>query len=122
MRIKTLIASAVLLASTHALAAGDAAKGQAQFQAQCGFCHSVEAGKTIMGPSLLGVAGKAAAQVEGFAYTPALKGANLTWDEASLDKWLANPMAMVPGTMMAFPGMADAGARADVIAYLNSLK
>ena len=122
MRVKMLIASAVLLASSHALAAGDAAKGQAAFAANCGFCHAVTPGQTLMGPSLVGVAGNPAAKVAGFTYTPALTGANLTWDDATMDQWLTNPMAMVPGTMMAFPGVADAATRADLIAYLNTLK
>ncbi|MDD2056830.1 c-type cytochrome [Pseudomonas sp. GD03860] len=117
-----ITASALLLAAPLCLAQGDAAQGKALFTTQCGYCHSVEAGKHMMGPSLLGVAGKASAQAPGFNYSPVFKAAGLTWDDASLDRWLTNPAAMVAGNMMMFPGQADAKAREHLIAYLKQLK
>ena len=90
--------------------------------AQCKACHAVEAGKTLVGPSLAGVFGRKAGSMAGFKYTDGFKKLDLSWDEANLDKWLTNPAAMAPGTMMAFPGIADAAQRKAVIDYLKTLK
>jgi cytochrome c len=118
-----LIAAAILpfLAATPTLA-GDADKGAALFKAKCGACHAAEAGKNKIGPSLFGVVGRPSGSVAGFKYSPANKAARLTWDTATLDKYLVDPKAFVPGTIMTFPGLKDAGERADVIAYLETLK
>jgi cytochrome c len=118
-----LIAAAILpfLAPSPALA-GDAAKGAALFKAKCGACHAAEAGKNKIGPSLFGVVGRPSGSVAGFKYSPANKAAGLTWDTATLDKYLVDPKAFVPGTIMTFPGLKDADERADVIAYLETLK
>lgn len=99
------------------VAAADAAP--AAF-AQCAACHSVEAGKNGLGPSLHGVVGRKSASVEGFNYSPAMKAANLTWDDATLDQYLAKPMTLVPGTRMSYPGQADAAKRAEIIAWLKT--
>ena len=88
----------------------------------CMACHSVTAGQNGIGPSLAGVFGRKAASAPGFDYSPALKGSGLTWDDASLDKWLANPMGMVPGTRMTYAGQGDAAKRQELIAYLKTLK
>lgn len=117
-----LIAAGLALVASHALAQGDADKGQALFAAQCGFCHSTEAGKHLMGPSLRAVYGRSSAHAQGFAYSAALKGAGLTWDDATLEKWLTGPAALVPGTQMMYPGQPDSQARQDLIAYLKGLK
>ncbi len=117
-----IAASALLLAATFAQAQGDAAQGKALFTAQCGFCHSPEAGKHLMGPSLHTVFGRAAATAPGFAYSAALQNAKLQWDDANLDKWLENPAALLPGNMMMFAGQADAQNREHLIAYLKSVK
>lgn len=90
--------------------------------AQCISCHSVKPGVNGVGPSLHGIVGRKAASVVGYAYSDPLKNAGLTWDDASLDKWLAAPMTMVPGTKMVFPGMTDAARRKAVIDYLATLK
>ncbi|WP_409277977.1 c-type cytochrome [Pseudomonas defluvii] len=115
-------ASALLLAAPLALAQGDAAQGKTLFTAQCGFCHSPEAGKNLMGPSLHGVFGRASAQAPAFTYSAALQGAKLQWNEANLDKWLSSPATLLPGNMMMFPGQADAQSRQHLIAYLKTLK
>nr|WP_319527849.1 c-type cytochrome [Pseudomonas laurentiana] len=117
-----LAASALLLAAPLALAQGDATQGKALFTAQCGFCHSPEAGKNLMGPSLHGVFGRASAQAPAFSYSAALQGAKLQWNEANLDKWLTSPATLLPGNMMMFPGQADAQNRQHLIAYLKTLK
>jgi cytochrome c len=90
--------------------------------AQCMSCHSVEPGKNGIGPSLHGVVGRKAASLPGFAYSPALRNSGLTWDEATLDKWLTNPMKDVPGTKMIFAGLPDAAKRKEVIDYLAAQK
>ena len=90
--------------------------------AQCASCHAVKPGQNGIGPSLAGVFGRKAASMAGFEYSPALKASGLVWDDASLDKWLANPMGTVPGTQMAYAGQGDAAKRQILIAYLKTLK
>jgi cytochrome c len=101
---------------------GDAVRGERAFQ-RCYACHSVDPGETasLQGPSLLGVVGRRAASVPGFDYSEALRekgAAGLVWDAASLDRYLADPEAIVPGTRMSIPPVRDAQERADLIAYL----
>jgi cytochrome c len=90
--------------------------------AQCISCHSVKPGVNGVGPSLHGVIGRKAASLPGYAYSDPLKAAGLTWDEATLDKWLSAPMKMVPGTKMVFPGITDPARRKAAIDYLVTLK
>jgi len=102
-------------------AAGDPARGAMLFR-QCAACHSVEPGFHLTGPSLAAVWGRRSATVGGFGrYSAALKHAGVTWDGATLDRWLAHPEALVPENTMTFPGVADARQRADLIAYLKAL-
>jgi len=89
---------------------------------QCVSCHAVKPGLNGVGPTVFGVFGRKAASEPGYAYSEPLKAANLTWDEATLDKWLTGPLQMVPGTKMVFPGMPDAARRKEVIDYLKTLK
>ena len=118
----TLFAAAALFASaSQALAAGDAAKGQAVFQSQCAMCHSAAPGVAGIGPSLAGVYGKPAAQTVGYQFSSALIAAKLTWNAATLDKFLAAPQSLVPGTKMPYAGLPSATDRADLIAYLATL-
>lgn len=87
---------------------------------QCRACHELKAGApNKVGPSLHGIMGQKAAQVEGFAYSPALSAANLVWDRATLDRWLERPSAVVPGNAMAFAGMTNAKDRAALISYIE---
>lgn len=101
--------------------AGDAANGAKVF-IQCKVCHAVEPGKNGLGPTLHGVVGRKAAQLAGFNFSPAMKASNLVWDDATLHDYLRAPMKKVPGTKMAFAGIADEQKRADVVAYLDTLK
>ena len=103
-------------------AATTAAGGKPATFAQCAACHAVEAGKNGVGPSLAGVFGSKAGSVAGYSYSDANKNSGLTWDEATLDTYLTNPMKMVPGTKMTFAGISDPQKRADLIAYLGTLK
>jgi cytochrome c2 len=117
-----------LIASLFALAgpvlaqgapSADPAAGQEVYETRCSFCHG-EGGVGGQGPALIGVVGRKAASVANFAYTPALKGAGLTWTPSDLDRFLTNPAALVPGTSMPM-SVPDAKERADLIAYLASL-
>ncbi|HTH16096.1 MAG TPA: cytochrome c family protein [Magnetospirillum sp.] len=112
-----------LLMSVPALAQGqgDAAAGEKVFN-QCKACHTVQAGQNRVGPSLHGVVGRKAGTAEGFSYSPAMKGANFTWTPENLDKYLADPKAVVAGNKMAFPGLKKPEDRANVIAYLAQQK
>lgn len=116
---KAPASSAPTAAETTAASAAD---GKPVAFAQCAACHSVEPGKHGVGPSLAGVFGKKAGGAAGYAYSDANKASGLTWDEATLDEYLTNPMKKVPGTKMTFAGIGDAAKRKDVIEYLKTLK
>ena len=88
---------------------------------QCAICHKVEPGQHSLGPSLANVFGARAGHAAGFNYSPAMEAANLTWNQGNLDRYLANPQGVVPGTTMAFAGVKDAAERAAIIAYLKTL-
>lgn len=90
--------------------------------AQCMSCHAVEPGKHGVGPSLAGVYGTKAGEIAGYAFSAPLKASGLTWDDATLDKWLQNPRALVPGTKMIYPGQPDAAKRKELVDYIKSLK
>ena len=89
--------------------------------AQCAVCHKTEPGETGIGPSLAGVFGARAGHVAGFKYSQAMLDSGLTWNQATLDRYLTDPKAVVPGTTMAFGGVKDATKRAEIIAYLKTL-
>ena len=110
----------LILSNEAALAAGDAKRG-AQLFRQCMACHSAQPGEHMTGPSLAHAAGHKAGTAPGFQrYSDALKRSGVTWDDATLDKWLANPEKFIPGNSMTFPGVRDAQARQDLIAYLKA--
>ena len=116
-----LAALAVLGMSSTARADGDPALGKHVFN-KCAVCHTVDPAKKGVGPTLFGVVGRHSASVEGFTYSDAMKAANKTWDEATLNVYLTDPKALVPGTKMTFPGLPTPEDRANVIAYLSTLK
>lgn len=110
-----------LVPATNAFSAGDATRGAKVFQA-CAACHSIAPGVHMTGPSLAHVWERKAGTVPGFPrYSDAMKRANVVWNEATLDRWLANPDAFIHGTTMTFPGIRDSGPRQDVIAYLQAV-
>ena len=98
-----------------------AAAGPPESFKQCAICHKVEPGQHGLGPSLAGVFGARSAHAGGFNYSDAMESANVTWNQATLDRYLANPQGVVPGTTMAFAGVKDAAKRAEIIAYLKTL-
>jgi len=102
--------------------AADPADGQSVYKTQCSICHAVAPGRNSIGPTLFGVVGRKTGSVPGFHYSPANLGANITWEPATLDKYIESPRAVVPGTIMTYSGVKDATKRADLIAYLETLK
>ena len=114
------------LAGAQEPPAGNPVRGQTFFQVSCSTCHSPTLGPdytVIMkqGPSLVGVVGRRAGSLEQFNYTQAMHDSGFTWDRATLNRFLANPMVVLPGTLMPIP-VTDPTNRADVIAYLSTLK
>jgi cytochrome c len=97
---------------------GDAERGKALYQG-CSACHSID--ENDIGPKHRGVVGRTAGTVPDYAYSAALKASGIVWNKVTLDRWLTNPSAMVPGTKMFFL-LPDPQNRADVIAYLAELK
>jgi nitrite reductase (NO-forming) len=100
-------------------AGGDAAEGRLVFR-KCQACHSMEPGKTVLGPSLAGIVGRKAGADASYNYSPPMKQANVVWDAKSLDAYLADPQKVVPGNKMPFPGLKTEQDRADVIAFFAS--
>jgi cytochrome c len=113
-----LLLAALLTTATAARADGDPTKGKQIFN-KCMVCHSIQAGVNKIGPSLHGVVGRKAGTVADYSYTDAMKNSGLTWDEATLNKYLTNPRKLVPGTRMIFVGLPKEPDRLDVIAYLK---
>ena len=101
-----------------ARADGDAARGEARFQ-DCAACHRLEAGANNVGPSLHGIFTRKAGELADFRYSPAIKRSGIIWTPEMLDKFLADPQAVVPANRMPYAGMASASDRADLIAYLQ---
>jgi len=112
---KTLVASLPAPYNT-----ADLANGESKF-AVCKSCHTLNPGGPDMtGPNLSGVFGRKVAAKSDYHYSDALKGQSFTWDAAELDKWLADPKSLVPGTKMTFVGFKDPKDRVDVVAYLKA--
>ena len=110
------LGAALGLAAALCHAAPDAAHGEHVY-ARCLACHALASDR--VGPRHCGLLGRRAGSVPGFAYSPAMKQSKLVWDEKTLDRFLANPLKVVPGTAMTYDGVPDAQDRRDLIAYLR---
>ncbi len=126
MRYLAALAAMAALVTSPAYAedaspAGDPALGKTVFN-KCAVCHSVKAGENKIGPSLAGVVGRPSHSIESFNYSEPMKAYNVTWDPATLDHYLVDPRGVVPGTRMIFVGLKKDEDRANVIAYLETLK
>jgi len=109
---------AVFLLASVADASAANIRGKLLFL-RCASCHNIAAGASPkIGPSLAGVVGRKSGSLPGYAYSPAMKKANLVWDAPTLDRWLTRPSDLVPGTAMAFAGVPVAADRQAIIAYL----
>ena len=114
-----LVASAIVVGLATSAHAQDAAAGEKDFLV-CKACHQIGPNaKNAIGPVLSGVVGRKAGTYPGFEYSPANKDSGIVWTPEELDKYLANPQAVVPHTKMIFPGLKDDKKRQDVIAYLS---
>ena len=114
--MKLIVAGFVAAALVFALQS--VPKGQDLFARRCSGCHALDINKE--GPRLSGVYGRRAAAVTDFDYSYSLKAARVTWDAATLDRWLSDPDAVASGTDMAFR-LIDESERKAVIEYLKTL-
>lgn len=118
------VALAVCLALNATARAADAAHGRAIFEKTCANCHSTEAGVNKVGPTLFDIVGRPVASVQGYDYSKKMREVSKkwkVWDEKHLDTYLTNPRQVLHGVKMYF-AVPDAKDRADVFAYLNTLK
>ena len=113
-----LSAAALMIVSTAALSEEP---GGTVFKKNCAICHTLEAGKNKIGPSLAGVVGRKAGSVPGFAYSAANKNSGDVWDAQTLDTYLADPRKFMPGTKMVFAGLKTPEDRKALIEYLKGL-
>jgi cytochrome c len=123
IKLRTMILpmAAGLSLLSGAAVAQDAEDAKLAFNNQCRKCHVTNEGDNRLGPSLFGVVGREAGSVPGFAYSSAMKNADIVWDEETLDRYIENPDAVVPGNRMKpYPGVDSAEERAKIIAHLKA--
>jgi cytochrome c len=113
--------AALLAFSTSSSAAGDVAAGM-RVAVRCAACHSFVEGKNKIGPSLFGVVGRKAGTVSTFNYSSAMKNSKTVWTAAELDAYLDGPKTTVLGNHMGYRGVTKEDDRANLIAYLATLK
>ncbi len=119
---KWVMAAAALAALPTVASAQDAEAGKAVFK-KCMACHAVGPdAKNKVGPVLNGIVGRKAGAVDGFNYSDAMKNSGKTWDEATLDAYLADPKGYIPGNKMVFVGVKDEADRKSLIAFLKEQK
>lgn len=122
MRLAEAIAAGAIAIgppAATAAPAGNAIRGEALYE-RCFACHSLETDRA--GPRHCGLLGRRAGSVPGFDYSPAMRASGIVWNAATLDRFLAAPTAVVPGTSMGYAGIASAQERADLIAYLSAAR
>ena len=119
-RLPMAVLATFILAAGAAHAQGDAKHGQKLFE-ECHACHAVERGVNGVGPSLYGVFGRRAGELDDFRYSPALKKSGITWTTKTLDAYIADPQKAVPANRMPYAGMPEARDRADLILYMQQV-
>jgi len=120
--LSLLIAAGIALSVGTARADDDVKAGEAVFKRTCAVCHTVEAGKNKIGPSLFAVVGRKSGSIEGFKYSDAMKKADVAWSNDTLDRYLADPKGFVPGNRMTYAGLKKEADRKAVIDYLDTVK
>ena len=113
-----LLPAYLALTAVQPAAGQDAGRGEMLYEQRCGACHSLDFDR--VGPRHRGVFGRKAGSVEGFDYSPALRRARVAWNNKTLDAWLDNPEALIPGQRMGY-SVPDGMDRADIIAYLRGV-
>ncbi len=116
---KFILAIGMIMAMPVAASAADAEAGKLVFN-KCKACHVI--GKNAVGPNLQGVIGRKSGTAEGYKYSEAMANSNLTWDEATIKEYLADPKKKVPGNKMVFAGIKDPVDEDNLIEYLKTLK
>ncbi len=109
------------LSAAPEVLAGDKTVGEGVFANRCRECHEAPAGDRKAGPSLVGIVGRRAGSLPGFAYSDAMRNAGFVWTELRLQEYLSNPKAAVPGNRMLFNGLKREGEFEDLLEYLKSL-
>jgi cytochrome c len=125
IRIVVAVSAActALLHLSAGLSAPPGADGKVAFNNSCRTCHSLKAGDNRLGPSLHGIFGAKAGQSSGYGYSQSLKQSGVTWNEATLDRWIENPDSVIPNNnMKPYNGLTDAAVRKTIIAYLKNNK
>lgn len=116
-------ANAKAAPAENGAATADGSGGEEAYNNACRTCHSVKPGDNRLGPSLSGIVGKKAGSESGYQYSPSLKNSGVTFDEATLDKFITNPDGVAPGNnMKPYTGISDAALRAKIIAFLKDAK
>ena len=114
----TILSGVVCATIAIAASAPDPGRGRDAFEKRCTGCHELD--KAKIGPPLRGVYGRNAGKDPQFAYSDAVKAATVTWDESTLDRWLADTESVIPDNDMSFR-LSDPADRANIIAYLKQL-
>jgi cytochrome c len=115
---EVLLGAALVIAAAVAPAAsGSTARGEQVYE-RCLACHSLDRDRT--GPRHCGLFGRKAGSVKEFEYSDAMRKSKIVWNAKTLDRFLAAPLKLVPGTSMGYAGVTDAGERADLVAFLKA--
>lgn len=129
MNVKSTVSSIlfglalVLIGPLQGIAAtAETEAGKAFFLQRCQVCHNPHSKATTYGPSLIGVVGRKAGTVQGFAYSEAVRNSGIVWTDEALKAWMADNDHFLPGTRMRHVGVEDAAERDMILEYLKSLK
>jgi|SoiMethySBSTD1v2_1073268.scaffolds.fasta_scaffold52992_4 cytochrome c2 len=118
---RTAVASCALAICTALVSEARAQEGAQLFRNACGPCHSTNTVHRI-GPSLVGIVGRVSGTAADFEYSPAMQKAAVTWDAATLDRFLAAPNSVIKGTKMSYPGLKDEPKRKAIVEFVTGLR